>query len=80
VIQVLPFTAGAHGTNGGFSVLHFGPALPPGLVLVDGPPDSGIYLDAPASVAAYACAFTRLQEQALSPRDSTRLLKEVAHD
>jgi transcriptional regulator with XRE-family HTH domain len=79
-IQVLPFTAGAHGTNGGFSVLQFGPALPPGLVLVDGPPDSGIYLDAPHSVTAYARAFTRLQELALSPRDSTRLLREVAHD
>jgi transcriptional regulator with XRE-family HTH domain len=80
VIQVLPFTAGAHGTNGGFSVLQFGPALPPGLVLVDGPPDAGIYLDAPYSVDAYARSFTRLQKLALSPRDSTRLLREAAHD
>jgi transcriptional regulator with XRE-family HTH domain len=79
-IQVLPFTAGAHPVNGGFSVLQFGPALPPGLVLVDGPEDGGIYLDAPESVAAYARAFTRLRELALSPRDSARMLREAAHD
>jgi hypothetical protein len=79
-IQVLPFTAGAHGANGGFSVMHFGPALPPGLVVVDGPGDGGIYLDAPESVAAYAGAFTRLRERALSPLDSARMLREAAHD
>ena len=79
-IQVLPFTAGAHGANGGFSVLQFGPALPPGLVVVDGPGDGGIYLDAPESVAAYAGAFTRLRELALSPHDSARMLREAAHD
>jgi transcriptional regulator with XRE-family HTH domain len=77
-IQVLPFAAGAHGPNGGFSVLQFGPALPPGLVLVDGPADGGIYLDAPDSVAAYTQAFTRLKELALSPRDSAQVLREVA--
>jgi transcriptional regulator with XRE-family HTH domain len=79
-IQVLPFTAGAHGANGGFSIMQFGPALPPGLVVVDGPGDGGIYLDAPESVAAYAWAFTRLREQALSPLDSARMLREAAHD
>ena len=80
VIQVLPFTAGAHGANGGFAVLQFGPVLPPGLVVVDGPADGGIYLDAPESVAAYACAFTRLRELALSPQDSARMLREAARD
>jgi hypothetical protein len=79
-IRVVPFTAGAHGPNGGFSVVQFGPALPPGLVLVDGPADGGIYLDAPESVAAYARAFTRLRELALSPGDSARMLREAAHD
>jgi transcriptional regulator with XRE-family HTH domain len=80
VIQVVPFTAGVHGANGGFSVLEFGPAMPPGLVVVDGPADGGIYLDAPESVAAYAGAFTRLRELALSPQDSVRMLREAAHD
>ncbi len=79
-IQVLPFTAAAHGANGGFSVLRFGPVLPPGLVVVDGPADGGIYLDAPESVASYTWAFTRLQELALSPHDSARMLREAAHD
>jgi hypothetical protein len=75
-IQVVPFTAGAHGASGGFSVVQFGPTLPPGLVLVDAPADGGIYLDAPGSVAVYAQAFTRLRELALSPRDSARMLQE----
>jgi hypothetical protein len=79
-IQVVPCTAGANGANGGFSIMQFGPALPPGLVVVDGPGDGGIYLDAPESVAAYAWAFTRLREQALSPLDSARMLREAAHD
>ena len=76
-IQVVPCTAGA---NGGFSIMQFGPALPPGLVVVDGPGDGGIYLDAPESVTAYAWAFTQLREQALSPHDSARMLREAAHD
>jgi transcriptional regulator with XRE-family HTH domain len=79
-IQVVPFTAGVPNANGGFSVLQFGPAMPPGLVVVDGPADGGIYLDAPESVAAYACAFSRLRELALSPQDSARMLREAAHD
>jgi hypothetical protein len=54
--------------------------MPPGLVVVDGPADGGIYLDAPESVAAYACAFSRLRELALSPQDSARMLREAAHD
>jgi hypothetical protein len=77
---VLPFASGAHRGNGGFSVLRFGPALPPGLVVVDGPGDGGIYLDAPGSVAAYAGAFSRLRELALSPHDSARMLRKAAHD
>jgi transcriptional regulator with XRE-family HTH domain len=79
-IHVVPFTAGVPDANGGFSVLQFGPAMPPGLVVVDGPADGGIYLDAPESVAAYACAFSRLRELALSPQDSARMLREAAHD
>jgi transcriptional regulator with XRE-family HTH domain len=79
-IHVVPFTAGVHGANGGFSVLQFGLVMPPGLVVVDGPADGGIYLDAPESVAAYACAFSRLRELALSPQDSARMLREAAHD
>jgi transcriptional regulator with XRE-family HTH domain len=79
-IHVVPFTAGVHGANGGFSVLQFGLVMPPGLVVVDGPADGGIYLDAPESVAAYACAFSRLRELALSPQDSARMLREAADD
>jgi transcriptional regulator with XRE-family HTH domain len=77
-IQVLPFTAGIRGTSGGFTILQFGPALPPGLVVVDAPDDGGIYLDAPESVAAYNRAFTRFRGLALSPGDSARMLREVA--
>jgi len=77
-IQVVPFTVGAHGASGGFSILQFGPALPPGLVVVDAPADGGIYLDAPESVAAYNRAFTRFRGLALSPGDSARMLREVA--
>jgi len=80
VVQVMPFTAGAHGVGGGFSVLQFGPALPPGLVVVDGPGDGGIYLDAPESAAAYDRAFTRLRKLALSPQDSARMLWQAAND
>ena len=47
---------------------------------MDGPADGGIYLDAPESVAAYARAFTRLRELALSPGDSARMLREAARD
>jgi transcriptional regulator with XRE-family HTH domain len=79
-IQVLPFTAGAHGTSGGFSIVQFGPELAPALVLVDGPPGGGIYLDDPESVGAYARALTHLRELALSPRDSARMLREVTRD
>ena len=78
-IQVMPFTAGAQGAGGGFCVLQFGPALPPGLVVVDAPADGGIYLDAPESVDAYASAFARLRKLALSPGDSARMLREAAH-
>jgi transcriptional regulator with XRE-family HTH domain len=75
-IQVIPFTLGAHpGVESNFSILEM-PAATPGVVFVEGLVGS-IYLERPEELARYQQIFERLQNIALSPKDTIKLIAKV---
>ena len=78
-LQVLPFSAGAHGGagSGSLAILRFPDAPSLGVVYLDAL-SGGIYLDSQADVARYIRAFALLRASALSPADSARLLRRLA--
>jgi transcriptional regulator with XRE-family HTH domain len=78
-LQVLPFSAGAHGGagSGSLAILRFPDAPSLGVVYLDAL-SGGIYLESQADVARYIRAFALLRASALSPADSTRLLARLA--
>jgi transcriptional regulator with XRE-family HTH domain len=75
-IQVLPFSAGAHAVagSGSLTILRFPDAPSLGVVYLEAL-SGGVYLDGQADVARYVRAFALLRAAALSPADSTRLLR-----
>ena len=75
-IQVIPFTLGAHpGVESNFNILKM-PASTPGVVFVEGLVGS-IYLERPEELKRYQQIFERLQNIALSPKDTTKLIAKV---
>ena len=78
-LQVLPFSAGAHGGagSGSLAILRFPDAPSLGVVYLDAL-SGGIYLESQADVARYIRAFALLRASALSPADSARLLRRLA--
>jgi transcriptional regulator with XRE-family HTH domain len=78
-LQVLPFSAGAHGGagSGSLAILRFPDAPSLGVVYLDAL-SGGIYLESQADVARYIRAFALLRASALSPADSIRLLARLA--
>jgi transcriptional regulator with XRE-family HTH domain len=75
IIQVLPFTAGAHAAagSGSLAILRFPDAPSLGVVYLEAL-SGGVYLESQADVARYTRAFTLLSASALSVQDSLRLL------
>jgi transcriptional regulator with XRE-family HTH domain len=75
-IQVIPFTLGAHpGVESNFNILEM-PIPTPGVVFVEGLVGS-IYLERPEELARYQQIFERLQDIALSPKDTIKLIAKV---
>ncbi|MEW1794009.1 helix-turn-helix domain-containing protein [Streptomyces niveus] len=78
IVQVLPFTSGAHAAmGGGLKLMSF--SDPPPLVYLHGA-GSGQLLDDPASVAQYELAYDLLRANALPLRESLPLIAQLAED
>ncbi|MFE9879852.1 helix-turn-helix domain-containing protein [Streptomyces sp. NPDC005784] len=78
IVQVLPFSSGAHASmTGPLKLMEFEDAPP--LSFVEGP-DMGKLLDDPATVARHSLTFNLLQAAALSPQESLALIESVAQD
>ena len=75
IIQVLPFSAGAHAAAGSASlaILRFPDAPGLGVVYLEAL-SGGVYLESQEDVARYIRAFALLRAAALSTADSVRLL------
>jgi transcriptional regulator with XRE-family HTH domain len=80
IIQVLPFTAGAHpAMDSAFSIVTFNPPTSGDVVYFEYP-SGALYLEDPDDVARYRLMFNHLRAMALSPEDSRRLLARSADD
>jgi len=78
-LQVLPFSAGAYigAGSGSLAILKFPDAPSLGVVYLEAL-SGGVYLESQSDVARYIRAFALLGAAALSPCDSTRLLRRLA--
>ncbi|WP_436536300.1 helix-turn-helix domain-containing protein [Actinoplanes sp. HUAS TT8] len=76
-LQVIPFSAGAHGgMPGSFHLLEFQePDVP--LVYMENA-GGGLFVETDSEVAWYRTTFQRLAAQALSPRDTTQMMERAA--
>lgn len=75
-LQILPFSAGAHpGHHGSFTVLEVAPGDLP-VVLVESL-TTGWYLEQDTDIESYRSVFDQLSRQALSQRDSQRLIGRI---
>jgi transcriptional regulator with XRE-family HTH domain len=80
IIQILPFSAGAHpAMDSAFSIVTFDPPTPGDVVYFEYP-SGALYLEVPDDVARYRLMFDHLRAMALSPEDSRRLLARSAED
>jgi transcriptional regulator with XRE-family HTH domain len=80
VIQILPFSAGAHpAMDSAFSVVTFDPPTPGDVVYFEYP-SGALYLEVPDDVARYRLMFDHLRAMALAPEESRRLLARSAED
>lgn len=78
IVQVLPFSAGAHKSmEGSLRLMDFADAPP--LVYFEGP-STGRLEDDPATVAQLRFTFELLTASALSPQKSLALIEQVAQD
>ncbi|MEU8432602.1 helix-turn-helix transcriptional regulator [Streptomyces sp. NPDC029216] len=78
VVQVLPFSAGAHASMGGTLKLMSFEDAPP-LAYVQGNA-IGLLLDDPATVARHTLTYDLLTASALSPQQSLALIESVAEE
>ncbi len=79
IVQVLPFSAGAHAAAGSASlaILRFPDAPSLGVVYLEAL-SGGVYLESQEDVARYIRAFALLRAAALSAADSMRLLSGLS--
>ncbi|KOV18053.1 helix-turn-helix transcriptional regulator [Streptomyces virginiae] len=78
ILQVVPFTAGAHAVLGGpLRLMTFDDAPP--LVYVEGL-ETGLLLDDPATVNQRTLTYDLLTASSLPPRESLALIESVAED
>ena len=77
VIQVVPFSAGAHpGSQGAFLVMDF-PEPDPALVYIE-TLSGNLFLETPGEVQTYRSNFEQLIALSLSPAESLKLIKTAA--
>jgi transcriptional regulator with XRE-family HTH domain len=80
MLQVLPFSAGAHASlEGGFVLIEFPEETDPDVVYVEGIMGD-IYLESVEEVKRYQSAFERNQAVALSPRESSAFMSSLARE
>jgi len=81
VMQILPFSAGAHAAMGGaFTILDYeDPVLDPTVIYV-GNDTSTVLMEKEVQVARYRLAFDHLRAKALDPDRSGEFLAQVARD
>lgn len=78
VIQVLPYTAGAHaGTSGPFTTLEFPEPTDLDVVLVESL-TSGLYLETTDEIRRYSLVFDHLRMSALPQAESRALIRQAA--
>ncbi|MFJ4711534.1 Scr1 family TA system antitoxin-like transcriptional regulator [Streptomyces sp. NPDC088785] len=78
IVQVLPFSAGAHASlDGSLKLMHFDDAPP--LSFVEAP-SMGQLTDDPAIVARHQLTYDLLRADALTPKQSLALIESVAED
>lgn len=78
IIQVVPFSAGAHASlDGPLKVMYFKDAPPLSFVDASG---TGQLMDDPATVARHQLSYDLLRANALTPRQSLALIASVAED
>ncbi|WP_245974439.1 helix-turn-helix domain-containing protein [Thermomonospora umbrina] len=78
MLQVLPFTAGAHpGMQGGFTILAFPEAMDPNVVYVEYR-QGGLYLEGHDEVEAYKVMYNHLCAQALGREETRAFITRVA--
>jgi len=79
LIQVLPFSAGAHAAMGStFSIFSFRDL--PGSIAYSEAATSTVYTDRDAEIARHEDMFLRLQESSMNPGKSVSWLREVAKE
>jgi transcriptional regulator with XRE-family HTH domain len=80
VLQVIPYGAGAHpGMPGSFVVMDFAEPTDPEIVYIDSMAGD-LFLERGEDVERFATVFEHLRAAALSPADTTRLLRAVVND
>ncbi|WP_329120829.1 helix-turn-helix domain-containing protein [Streptomyces sp. NBC_01465] len=78
MVQVLPFTAGAHASmNGPLKLMHFDDAPPLAFIEASG---VGQLMDDPATVARHHLSYDLLRATAHTPKQSLALIASVAED
>lgn len=78
VIQILPFSVGAHpGLDGPFQLLHFPGGSPVAMVETK---TTSVYLEEDGIVDRYRTALDTLREEALDVQASRRLIRELIKD
>lgn len=76
-LQVVPYRAGAHPGEGAFTLLEFPNSDLPTVVYLDNL-TGGMYTDKPAEVDRFVARFNRIRDIALTPADSTAMIREIA--
>jgi transcriptional regulator with XRE-family HTH domain len=80
MIQVLPFTAGAHGAmTGAFEILGFPEPIDPDVVYLENMA-SALFLEEPDDIARYVQVFDYLRATALSPQATRAMLASAAEE
>jgi transcriptional regulator with XRE-family HTH domain len=80
ILQVLPFSAGAHASlEGGFVLIQFPEETDPDVVYVEGIMGD-LYLESVGEVKRYQSAFERIQTVAFSPEESLTVISEMASE
>src|ERR1700760_2313524 len=80
MLQVLPFSAGAHAAlEGGFVLIKFPEETDPDVVYVEGIMGD-LYLESEVEVRRYQSAFERIQAVALGPEESSAFISALARE